>query len=384
MSKNGEIEENSEEVDEEEQEEDFQSLKDFDEDIENLKQITDIYSCTGNEHAVRHYIRQQIEPLVDEIKTDSIGNIIGIVKGKEGHKTIMLDAHMDEIGFLVSHIDKNGFLRVVSVGGQNVRILPGSRVIVHSYTGTNLEGVFGEKAIHLLSKKERAQGVDLEKLFIDLGFKNEEEVKKHVRLGDYVTLHAELKRYHGTDRVAGKAIDDRAGCFMIIETLKRLKELPTPIGPTIVACFSVQEEIGVRGATVAAYTHNPDLALVLEVTHAIDFPGSSKDKEGETVLGKGPEITLGPNLHPTLSKQLIDLAHENEIPIQLGTHPRLTGTNARIIQVTREGIPVALISIPLRYMHTTVETIDMNDLEYTIRLILAFLQTDLSKSYILN
>ena len=294
----------------------------------------------------------------------------------------MLDAHMDEIGFIVKFIDSKGFIRVAKVGGQNIRVIPGSKVIIHSFTGKEVPGVFGEKAIHLMSPEERRKLSEFDKLFIDIGVRSKSEAEAIVSLGDYVTFDSELERFPGTDRVYGKSIDNRIGCYIIYETLKRIKQSGKKPKYTIIAQFSTQEEIGTRGAIVGTYAKDPNVALVFDVGHSIDIPGSSKQDDGETVMGKGPEVSVGPNLNPKITKFIIEVAKKSQIPIQINVEPSLTGTNARATQMTKSGVPTAVLGPPLRYMHTQIETIDMNDVELLIQLTVKTLQDELPGSYV--
>jgi endoglucanase len=374
-------EDSSEEIEKKESEkDDYKRLKDYTEDIINLKRICDVSGCTGNEDKARAVLKDMIKDHVDKIEVDSMGNLFGIVEGQTDFK-LMIDAHMDEIGFIVKFIDASGFLRVAKVGGQNVRILPASRLRVHGYTGQDVPGIFGEKAIHLMNAEQRKKVPDFENLFIDIGARNKKEAEKLVALGDYVTFETNLERFPDTDRVYGKSLDDRVGCYIIYELLKRIKQSGKKPQYTIIAVFSTQEEIGTRGATIASYAKDPDLAVVLEVTHSIDFPGGSKQNEGETVMGKGPEVSVGPNLNPKITKTVIETARKHNIPLQIGVEPGLTGTNARAIQLTRAGVPCTILAPPLRYMHTTIETIDMNDIELTIQLLVKLLDETLPRSY---
>jgi len=278
---------------------------------------------------------------------------------------------------MVRYIDKNGFIRFSQVGGQNPRILPGQKVTIHSSSGEEITGVIGEKPIHLLTQEERKKTSKLNELFIDCGMSSADEVKQFISIGDYIILKQECIAFKGNKRICSKAFDDRAGCFVLIKLIMELSKEKEELDKNLIFEFAAQEEIGVRGATVGAYKISPDIAVVVEVSHAIDFPGVNKDKYHECSLGSGTVIRIGPNLYPKLTKLLIDTAKEENIPYSLIAEPRATPTNARAIQLTKAGIPCALVSTPVRYMHTNIETIEYQDLIYTTSLLKSFILKDL-------
>ncbi|MGQ4875915.1 MAG: M42 family metallopeptidase [Promethearchaeia archaeon] len=352
-------------------------------DFNILKQLTEIQSCSGNEGKIRKYILQLVEKYCDKVEVDTLGNLHCFINGKkekdDGKLKILLDAHMDEIGFIVRYIDKNGFIRFSQIGGQNVRILPGQIVTIHSSSGNEIIGIIGEKPIHLIEQEEKKKTSKIEDLFIDIGMENKKEVEKFVSIGDYITLKQECTNFYNKNRFFSKAFDDRAGCFVLIKLIELLAKEKDNLDKDLIFQFASQEEIGVRGATVGAYKISPDLAIVVEVTHAIDFPGINKEKFQDIKLGNGPTISVGPNIYPKLSKILIDIAKEKNIPFVIEARPRPLPNDARIIQITKSGIPCAALGIPLRYMHTNVEVIDYKDIIYTIDLLKEFLLEDLAK-----
>jgi len=352
------------------------------EDFRLLKNLTEIQSCSGNEVKIRDFIKKTVESFCDRIETDILGNLFCFLDGQaKGEKlTILLDAHADENGFMIRYVDKNGFLRFHKVGGQNPRILPGQIVTVHSSSGEDIIGVIGEKPIHLIQQEERKKTSKLDDLFIDIGMPNAEEAKKYVAVGDYITLKQDFTPFKGNKRMFAKAFDDRAGCFVLIKLIMELSQMKEKLDKNLVFLFASQEEIGVRGATVGAYKISPDIAVVVEVTHAIDFPGISKEKHFDCSLGSGVSISVGPNIFPKVSKFMIDTAKEEKIPYVLEPEPRPTATDARAIQMTKAGIPCAIVSVPLRYMHTNVETIEYQDLLHLKNLIKAFLLKDLNST----
>lgn len=281
---------------------------------------------------------------------------------------------------MVRFIDKNGFIRFSQVGGQNPRILPGQKVTIHSSSGEEIIGIIGEKPIHLLEQEEKKKTSKLQDLFIDVGMSNAEEVKKNISVGDYIIFKQECTAFKGNKRIFSKSFDDRAGCFVLIKLIMELSQMKDKLDKDIIFLFASQEEIGVRGATVGAFKISPDIGIAVEVTHAIDFPGITKDKYYECFLGSGTSISIGPNLFPKLTKLLIETAKKEKIPYILEAEPRPTSTDSRAIQITKSGIPCALVSIPLRYMHTNIETIEYQDMLYTINLLKSFLLLDLKSA----
>jgi endoglucanase len=356
----------------------------FEQDFQIIKSLTETQACSGNESRIREFIRQTVEPYCDKIETDILGNLFCIINGQakseEPKLKVLLDAHMDEIGFMVRYIDKSGFIRFSQVGGQNPRILPGQKVTIHSTSGKEIPGVIGEKPIHLIKQEDRKKGIKMDELFIDVGLSKAEEVKKHISVGDYIILKQDCFAFIDNKRICSKAFDDRAGCFVLIKLIMEISKLKDKLDKDIIFLFASQEEIGVRGATVGAYNITPDVAVAVEVTHAIDFPGISKDKHYECNLGSGVSISVGPNLLPKLTKILIDTAKEKKIPYVLEAEPRPTPTDARAIQMTKVGIPCALVSTPLRYMHTNIEVIEYQDLLHIINLLNSFLLKDLKNA----
>ena len=359
----------------------------FESDFQIIKNLTETQGCSGDESKIREYIRKIVEPNCDKIEIDILGNLFCFIYGKanndEPKLKILLDAHMDEIGFIVRYIDKNGFIRFTQVGGQNPRILPGQKVTIHSSSGEEIIGIIGETPIHLIKQEDRKKPIKMEELFIDIGLGSAEEVKKYISVGDYVILKQECVAFRGNQRICSKAFDDRAGCFVLIKLIMELSRIKEQLDKDLIFEFAAQEEIGVRGSTVGAYKISPDIGIVVEVSHAIDFPGISKDKHHECSLGSGVSIRVGPNLYPKLTKLLINTSKEENIPFTLIAEPRPTPTDARAIQMTKSGIPCALVSVPLRYMHTNVEVIEYQDLLHTISLLKSFLLKDL-KSIISN
>jgi len=330
-----------------------------------LKKLSEVDGIAGFEAPARELVRETWEPLVDEIREDKIGSLIALKKGitKGDSPKLMLAAHMDEIGLMVSGIEE-GFLRITRVGGMDRRVLPGLDVMVHGQR--NLPGIVATRPPHVLPPDERKKIVPWDKLFVDVGLP-EDEVKDLVSIGDPISLQREMSELKN-HCVAGKAMDDRAcvaAVTLALEQLGRVKH-----AWDVFAVATAQEETGLKGALTSAYGVAPDLAIALDVTFG-QHPGVPK--EGSYPLGKGPTIGIGPNFHPRLVTRLKEVAKDHEIPYHIDPIPGRSGTDAWAIQVTREGVPTALISVPVRYMHQPVETLDARDVERAGRLLAAFI-----------
>jgi endoglucanase len=329
-----------------------------------LKQLTEAEGISGFEGPVRDLVRQTWEPLVDEMYEGRLGSLIALKKGVgPGQRPkLMLAAHMDEIGLMVTEIEK-GFLRVTRVGGTDRRALLGLEVVVHGRR--DLPGVVATRPPHVVPAEERKKSVPLDKIFVDVGLP-EEEVKELVSVGDLISIHRDMSELNNR-RVSGKAMDDRACVAAITLALEQLRRIEHAWD--IFAVATAQEETGLKGAITAAYGVAPDLAVALDVTFA-KHPGVPK--EGVFPLGEGPTIGVGPNFHPQLVQRLKEVAEAREIPYHMDPVPGRSGTDAWAIQVTREGVPTALVSIPVRYMHQPVETLAAQDVERAGRLLAAF------------
>lgn len=338
-----------------------------------LKKLSEVDGIAGFEAPARELVRRTWEPLVDEMHEDKIGSLIALKKGTatDDSPKLMLAAHMDEIGLMVSGIEE-GFLRITRVGGMDRRVLPGLDVMVHGQR--DLPGIVATRPPHVLPPDERKKIVPWDKLFVDVGLP-EDEVEDLVSIGDPISLQramSELKNHC----VAGKAMDDRAcvaAVTLALEQLGRVKH-----AWDVFAVATAQEETGLKGALTSAYGVAPDLAIALDVTFG-RHPGVPK--EGSYPLGKGPTIGIGPNFHPRLVTRLKEVAKDHEIPYHMDPIPGRSGTDAWAIQVTREGVPTALISVPVRYMHQPVETLDARDVERAGRLLAAFI-TELEADFL--
>lgn len=336
-------------------------IKDF------LKEITEASGVSGYEAPVRELVRTEFAQYTDELRTDTLGSLIAVKRGQRPQGTpprsVMLAGHMDEIGLLVTQLEK-GYLRFATVGGFDLRVLLGQEVIVHGRR--DLPGIIGSRPPHVLSDEEREQVVPLDRLFIDVGLP-QDELAKNVSVGDIVTLQRQFIELAG-GLAAGKGFDDRAAVACIDSCLQYLAGMKHSWD--VYAVATVQEETGLKGALTSAFGIEPDIGVAIDVGHGnmLGVP------EADTVMvGGGPAIGLGPNFHPLVFARLVDTAKLHEIGHQIDPIPGASGTDAWAMQITQEGMPTALISIPLRYMHTTVETLALRDVERIGRLLALFI-----------
>lgn len=336
--------------------------------IKFLRSLVETPSPTGAEEPVAALVRTRLSSVADEVQTNTMGSVHAVLEGTGAGPSLMLAAHMDEIGLMVTYISDDGFLSIAAVGGVDAAILPGMRVDVHTASGT-LRGIVGRKPIHLIEADERKKVTPLDKLVIDLGMPGK-KVRKLVRVGDVITFGIGFERF-GKGMAVSRAFDDKCGVWVACRVMEELRAAGRAKG-AFIAAATVQEEIGTRGAMTSAYGVNPDVAIAFDVTHATDYPGIDKTKYGAITCGEGPVIARGPNINPLVFDRLVAAAEAEGIPYQFEAEPSVTGTDARAIQVTRGGIPTGLVSVPLRYMHTPTEVIALEDLENTVRLITRF------------
>ena len=330
-----------------------------------IKELSDLRGISGFEYRISDKIAEYFRPYADEVTVDTLGNVIAVKRcGKENAKKIMIEAHCDEIGLMVRDIDDRGFITVAMVGGIDARILPSSEVVIHGRK--DVPGVIGAKPPHLQEADEAKKASKLTDMAIDTGM-NADEVKKYVSVGDSITLAQSVGELGG-GQFSGKTLDDRAGVAALITTMKNLMKIKTDVD--VYAVAAVQEEVGLRGAKTAAYSINPDLAIAVDVCHGIT-PDNS-DNAFET--GSGAVISIGPNIHPKLQKRLSETAEKYHVKTELDVDGGDTGTDAWAIQVSRCGVPTALLSIPLKYMHTSVETLNVSDVSAVSELLTYFIQ----------
>ena len=334
-----------------------------------LARLTQANGAPGQEREVRDLIRSEVEPHAHVVKTDALGNLLAIKNPDAPGPKVMIAAHMDEVALMIVGIDKDGYLKFRPIGGVDPRVLVAKSVVVGS---KKTLGVIGSKPIHLQRPEEREKAFTVQEMVIDIGAKSKEEAEKVVKLGEiayFTTAYEEL----GANKVKAKALDDRVGCALAIRLLQEKVSFP------LIAAFTVQEEVGLRGAGVAAYQIEPDIALVLEGTTASDVPGTDEHKQA-TALGQGPAITVMDRSvipHPQLVQELLALAAEKGIPVQV-RRSTAGGTDAGAIHKTRAGVPSGVVSIPCRYVHSPSEMVDMDDVEASVRLVSLVMTSDVS------
>ncbi|MGD9567857.1 MAG: M42 family metallopeptidase [Sedimentibacter sp.] len=323
-----------------------------------LKELTELSGVSGCEYEVRNYIKNKLKEIGCEYYVDKLGNVIAHNEGKK-NKTIIVAAHMDEVGLMVSHIDSDGFIKFQTVGGIDQRVLNSKVVLV----GENkIPGVIGSKAVHLMSTEERGKSIPIDKLYIDIGTYSKSETEKLVSIGDYVTFKSDYVEY-GEGLIKAKALDDRAGCSALLELLSM------KLDADFYGVFTVMEEVGCRGAQTAAYQLDPDYAIVLEGTVCADMP-EVKDYSKVTLIGKGAALSLMDN--STLYdieevRNVENIALKNNIPYQLRGSSS-GGNDAGAIHKTKEGAKVVAISIPCRYIHSSVNVASINDYQSVVSL----------------
>lgn len=336
-----------------------------------LNGLTRMMSPSGFESDVSAVWRREAEEFADDAYTDQHGNSIAVLN-PGGSPRIMMAGHIDEIGLMVTHIDAAGFVYFTGIGGWDMQVLPGQRVVIKTQKG-RISGVIGRRPIHLLSPEERKKVVEFDGLWIDCGFRDKKEAMSVVSIGDPAVVQQCGIQKLKNGLMTGRGLDDKIGAFIVLEAARHYTSLCGGMfpEPAIYAVATVQEEIGTRGAKTAAYGINPDVAIAVDVGFATDTPCSQRDmlKVGYVKMGGGPIITCGPNIYPALFDSLRNTAQANKIPIQITADPGPTGTDAREFQVSRGGVPTALVSIPNRYMHSPVEIVHEGDVDNAIKLI---------------
>jgi len=338
--------------------------------LEFLQRLLDTPGPSGFETAPARVWREEMEQVADEVHTDTRGNTAAAVN-PAGAPRLMCVGHIDEIGLQVTHIDDEGFLYFAGIGGWDSQVLVGQRVLVATHGGP-VPGVIGKKAIHLIKKDDRDKVSKIEDLWIDIGAASRTEASTRVRVGDAAVLDARVATYPN-GRIVSRSIDNRIGAFVVAEAL-RLLAADRPAHAAVVAVASTQEEIAWTGggARTSAVGLDPQVALVVDVTHATDHPGSEKKLHGDHRLGGGPVFSRGSAVHPLVFDLLVECAEAESMPYTVQAAPHDTGTDADAVASALRGIPTGLISIPNRYMHSPNEMVDLEDLARASRLIAAF------------
>lgn len=333
---------------------------------ELLSEILPTASPSGNEAELTRKFVSFMKPLVDEVMTDALGNVIAHRKG-DGRR-VMIVAHADEVAMMVTYIDDNGFVYFQEVGAIDTNILPEQMVEIHH--GENIvHGVIGKKPLHLQDKTEYAKDWNTEELWIDLGVRKNEEAQQIVSVGDYVTFRTQPKILQN-GLLTSKSLDDKSGIAALMAAAQNLKS--KEVNDDLYFVSSVQEELGARGAKVAAQTIKPEIAIAIDATHATDYPSVSPQRNGDIRLGDGVVITKSPNVDKTLADELISIAKKNDIKYQIQAISHQTGSDINPVQLVESGIRTALVSVPVRYMHTPNEVASIEDMECAAKLITQF------------
>ncbi|HMP04035.1 MAG TPA: M42 family metallopeptidase [Gemmatales bacterium] len=324
-------------------------------------------SPPGYESAIQEHVRAWARNYADEVVTDRHGNVIA-VRNPGAEPRVMFAGHCDQLALMVQYIDDQGFLYVQPMGGWDIMILLGQKLTVWTRTGP-LPGVVARKAPHLLTADDRKKVPEFTDVWVDIGAASREEAQSTVAIGDTITVELGVRWLHNELAVAA-GMDDKVGVWVVMEALRLLH------GKQLAGSFyfvsTVQEEIGLRGATTSAYGIHPHVGVAIDVTHATDTPGQDKKQIGEAKLGLGPVLSRGPNVNPRVHELFVQTAKEDAIDVQIRAHPRGTGTDANAIQLSRDGVAAGLIGIPNRYMHSPVEMVSLRDLDRSAQLVAGF------------
>ncbi len=326
---------------------------------------------SGYEKNAAAAFRDAARTLTEDVHGDVMGSSTARIPGTAGGRALAIVGHIDEIGLIVTHIEDSGFLRFTGVGGWDAQVLVGQRVDVATRGGI-VPGVVGKKPIHLIKPDERKTAPEIKELHIDIGAADGDGARELVRVGDVAVIAGEPVELLN-DRVISRAMDNRLGCFVAYEVARLVSEAGGAPGD-VVAVAGVQEETGLAGARTLAHSLRPDIAIAVDVTHATDAPGIPEQELGKHHLGSGPVIERGTTMHPVVSELLIEAAEAEDIPYTLSASGGNTWTDADAIHISRGGVATGLVSIPLRYMHSPVETVQLDDVENTAKLLAAFAQ----------
>lgn len=330
---------------------------------ETITELCSLSAPAGFEERAFERAREIVSPFADEVTTDAMGNLIAVKKSSQPNaKKLMLNAHMDEIGLIVTGYEK-GFLRFSSLGGVDPRMLPARELRV--LTNPPIFGVIDTMPPHTLKPEEVDKSLDPKTLFIDVGL-SEEAVRERVPLGTPVVFADVCERF-ADNHICGKSLDDRSCAAILLKVMENISS--AELGIDVYLLISTQEELGMRGAVTGTFAIDPDYAIAVDVTHA-QTPDAKKKLTME--MGKGAAIGVGPNMNRIISDRLIELSKEKEIPHQIEVLSGNSGTDAWVIQVSREGVPTGLVSLPIKYMHTPVELMDLADAEAVVRLLTAY------------
>jgi endoglucanase len=334
-----------------------------------LKRLLATPGPSGDEDQAARVWRNEARTFADQVYSDVLGNSFAVLEGSGPR--ILLAGHIDEIGLMISHIDDQGFLFFSSIGGWDAQVLVGQRVRLLGRHGEVI-GVIGKKPIHLIKADERQQATKIEQMWIDIGVSSKSEASELVQVGDVGVIDAPVYELPG-GRIVSRSIDNRIGAFTVLEALRSLSQ--NRPNACVAAVATTQEEITFGGATTAAFSFDPQVAIVVDVTFATDHPDADQRQWNTVKLGGGPVLSRGSANSGRVFRRLVDLAERESIPYNVQISPRYTGTDADAIHHVRSGIASAVISIPNRYMHSPNEMISLSDVEHAIRLITAFVHS---------
>jgi len=337
------------------------------ESLEFLKQLLTTPTPSGFEPAGQKVWCDYARRFADEVRTDAYGNAVAVLN-PGGDPKVMFDGHIDELGLMINHIDAQGFLYPQRVGGVDPALIRGKRVNIHTAKGI-VRGVIGATAIHLIDRTKDQKAPKMHECWIDIGAKDAADAKKKVHVGDVMTFVDDFEMIN-ENVAAARAFDNRIGTWVAIEALRLARK--NKLQCAIYACSSIQEELGLFGAAMSVENVKPDVAVAVDVTHATDSPGIDQKEHGEIKMGKGPSISIGRENHPVVVDRLRKAAKKKKINLQVQTFGLSGGTDALAIFTKRGGIPSAIIGVPNRYMHTTVEMIDLRDAQHAAELLAAF------------
>ena len=329
--------------------------------LEKMEQLSLYHSPSGYEDFMQAYLKGNLSGVADKIEVDVLGNVIAYkyARNRKTAKTFMLVAHMDEVALMVSYIETNGYLRVSKVGGIDVNIMRGHKVVI-LHNGKEIHGVIGSIPVHMLKDAPKKE-IDFSDLWIDIGARSSKEASSLVEIGDYVLIDSEFQVL-SNNCICSKACDNKAGVAVLWDVLEKISS--NTIDYNVVAVFSVQEEVGLRGAKVVSHAIMPDICIAVDVAHASDYPNIDKHKYNDISLGNGPIIPLGSNFTLSVQKKLMRLAQANDISFQRLALPASSGTDINAVQTNGNGCQTGLLSIPCRYMHSPVEVVNLQDIEF--------------------
>ena len=339
------------------------------ESLEFLKNLLSARGPSGFETSVQKVWHDYVADFADEIHTNAYGNIAAVVN-PQGDPKIMLDAHVDEIGLMVKHIDDKGFIYFQKIGGVDPAVLRGLRVNIHTAKGI-VRGVVAATAFFYRDDEKKKKVPKIHEIYIDIGAKDKKDAQKRVAIGDPITFSEEFKVISGSI-ITSRSLDDRAGIWTIAEALRLIATKKRQLKCAVYACSVVQEELGLHGAAMNVINVEPHAAIAVDVTHATDTPGIDRKQHGEIKLGQGPTVSIGRENHRAIVQRLRNIAEKKKLKLQIETFSITGGTDALAIYSKLGGVPSAILGLPNRYMHTAVELVDLNDLQTAADLLSAF------------